>query len=313
MNSGSVVKTLRVGVRLTGSVLVILLGGFGTAQAQQLEPRSYAPAPIGLNFIGVGTTYSSGGVVTDPSLPIENVRAQVYVVPNYCGRTFGLFGRMGVVTLATPFGWGHVEGDVQEVSKSVDRSGFLDPVLRFGVGLLGCPALTPQEFVRRKPGTTMGASICVTAPLGQYDPSKLINLGTNRWALKPEVGVSQPLGAWVFELYGGVWLFETNDDFYGGQVREQDPLATLQTHVVYNFGFRRPMWAAADFTYYNGGATTVNGEAKDDRQSNTRGGLTLSIDCFKNQSVKLTWAQGVSTRVGSSFQTFGVGWQWRWF
>lgn len=39
-----------------------------SVQAQQLEPRAYSPAPIGLNFLGLGTLYSSGGVVTDPSL-----------------------------------------------------------------------------------------------------------------------------------------------------------------------------------------------------------------------------------------------------
>ena len=286
-------------------------GGLGTAHAQQLEPRSYAPAPIGLNFVGIGTTYSTGDVVTDPSLPIENVRARVNMVPPYCGRTFGLFGRQAAVTLSMPFGWAHVEGDVQDVSSSVDRSGLLDPLLRFGIGLMGCRALTPKEFATRTPQTTMGASINITAPLGQYDASKLINLGTNRWALKPEVGVSQPLGDWVLELYAGVWLFETNDDFYGGQVREQDPLGALQTHIVYYFNPK--VWAASDFTYYGGGATTVNGVSKDDRQSNSRGGLALTINFLKNQSLKMTWTRGVSTRVGSSFETFGLGWQLLWF
>ncbi len=311
--AGGVVRTTLAAVSTAGSVLAVLLGGLGTAHAQQLEPRSYAPVPIGLNFVGIGTSYSTGGVVTDPSLPVENVHAEVYVVPPYCGRTFGLFGRLASATLSTPYGWAHVTGDVQDVGRTVDRDGFLDPVFRFGTNFLGCPALTPPEFVKRKPSTTMGASISITAPFGQYDSSKLINLGTNRWAFKPEAGLSQPIGDWVFEVYAGVWLFETNDDFYGGQVREQDPLATLQGHVVYNFGFSRPMWVAGDFTYYNGGATTVDGEFKNDRQSNTRGGLTLTIDWFKNQSLKLTWANGVSTRVGSSFQTFGLGWQWRWF
>jgi len=306
------VRTLLDGVRSTaGSVLLLLLVGLGTAHAQQLEPRAYAPAPIGLNFVGIGTLYSSAGVVTDPSLPIDNVHARVYGVSPYYGRTFGLFGRLASGTLVPPYGWAHVEGDVQDVSRSVDRSGLLDPQLRFGVNFLGAPALTPQEFAKRERGTSIGASVSISAPFGQYDPSKLINLGTNRWAYKPEVGLTQPLGDWVFELYAGVWFFQTNDDFYGGQVREQDPLASYQAHVVYNFS--RSVWMAADFTYYDGGATTVGGLPKDDRQNNTRGGMTLSVPCGKNQSLKLTWAQGVSTRVGSSFQNFGLGWQWRWF
>jgi len=312
MESDPFSRTLLAGMRrVAGSMLVLLLGSLGPAHAQQLDPRAYALAPVGLNFIGIGALYSYGGVVTDPSLPIENVRAQVYGAPPYYGRTFGLFGRLSSLTVAVPYGWAHVTGDVQDVSKAVDRSGLLDPQLRFGVGLLGSPALTAREFATRKPGTTIGASVILSAPFGRYDPSKLVNLGTNRWACKPELGLSQPLGRWVLELYAGVWLFETNDDFFGGHVRKQDPLGSYQAHVVRNF--TRTVWAAADFTYYNGGETTVDGSSKNDRQDNTRGGLTLAVPAWKNQSLKLTWAQGVSTRIGSSFQTFGLGWQMRWF
>jgi len=290
--------------------VALVLTGVGTARAQQLEPRAYAPAPRGLNFIGLAPQYSFGGVVTDPSLPFENVRAEVYTLSPYYDRTFGLLGRLASLIVATPYGWGHVRGDVQDVGRSADRTGWLDPQLRLGVNLLGCPALTPQEFAHRKPGATFGASVSISAPFGQYDSSKLINLGTNRWAYKPELGLSQPFGDWVIEFYAGVSLFQTNRNFYGGQVREQDPLASYQTHAVYLF--HRGAWAAADFTYYNGGATTVIGQPKSDRQDNARGGLTLSFPYGKHQSLKLAWAQGVSTRVGSSFQTVGVGWQWRW-
>lgn len=292
--------------------LLPLLGGMRTALAQQLEPRAYAPAPIGLNFIGVGGLYSFGGVVTDPSLPIDNVSAHVYAVSPYYARTFGLFGRLATASVPVPYGWAHVEGDVQDVSRGVDRSGLLDTPLRLGINLFGCPALTPQELAKRTRGTTIGASIIVIAPIGEYDGTKLINLGTNRWAYKPELGFTQPfLRDWILELYAGVWLYGTNDDFYGGHVRKQDPLASFQTHIVYNLNPR--VWVAADFTYYDGGSTTVDGVSKNDRQKNTRGGVTLSIPCAKNQSLRFAWAQGVSTRVGSSFQTFGLTWQFRWF
>ena len=294
-----------------GLFLLVFVGNIGSANAQQLEPRAYAPAPTGLNFTGLATLYSSGGVVTDPSLPIDNVSAHVWCVSPYYGRTFGLFGRLATATVALPYAWAHVEGDVQDVSRSVDRSGILDVPLRFGINLFGCPAMAPRDFVQHKRDTTIGASISVSAPIGEYDGTKLINLGTNRWAYKPELGLTQAFRRWIFEAYGGVWFFETNDDFFGGHVREQDPLATLQTHLVYNFTPR--VWAAANFTFYEGGSTTVDGESKDDRQSNTRGGLTLSVPLGKNQTLKATWAQGVSTRVGSSFQTVGLAWQLLWF
>lgn len=228
----------------------------------------------------------------------------------YYDRTFGLFGRLASAIVATPYAWARVQGDVQDVGHSVNRSGLLDAQLRLGVNLLGCPALTPQEFAKRKPGTTLGASAAINVPVGQYDGSKLINLGTNRWSVKPELGLSQPFGDWIVELYAGVSLFQTNRDFYGGQVREQEPLASYQTHIVRTF--QRGAWIAADMTYYIGGETSVGGASKNDRQDNTRAGLTLSVPYRKSQSLKLAWANGVSTRVGSSFQTIGLGWQLRW-
>jgi hypothetical protein len=295
----------------SAAVLVFLLAGAGATRAQQLEPRAYAPSPVGLNFVGLTTQYSSGGVLTDPTLPIENVHARLFAPGPYYGRTFGLFGRLANVTTVIPYGWVHAEGDVQEVARSVDRSGFADPQVRFGVNVAGCRAMTPREFAQRKPGLTAGASLGVTAPLGQYDPARLINIGTNRWTIKPEIGLAQPIGAWALELSAGMTWFSDNEEFYGGVVRHQEPLGAYQAHAVYNLSPRS--WIAADFTYYNGGATTVGGQAKDDRQGNTRGGLTLSVPCWSQQSLRLAWANGVSTRIGSKFQTFNLGWQYRWF
>jgi hypothetical protein len=300
-----------IGGSIACAVLTLLLGSFGTVQAQQLEPRAYSPAPIGLNFLGLSYLYSYGGSALDPSSPIQNVYARVSSVVPYYGRTFGLFGRQASVTGAVPYVWGTIHGDVYDVGSSIDRSGFGDPQVRLAVNLLGGPAMTPVEYAQHKPKTTLGASLTVVAPFGHYDPSKLINIGTNRWAFKPELGLSQPVGNWAFELYAGVWLFEDNEKFFGGQVKRQDPLAAFQTHIVYEVSPR--LWAAFDFTYYTGGATTVNGQHKDDRQDNTRTGLTLSLPVKRNQSLKLVWTQGVTTRIGSSFDTLGATWQLSWF
>ena len=293
------------------AVLALLLVGTGTAQAQQLEPRAYSPAPVGLNIFGVAAYFSSGGEVTDPASPIQNVIARVSTAMPYYGRTFGLLGRQASVTVATPVANAEIHGDVNEVGRSIDRTGVLDPLVRLAVNLFGGPALTPQEFRQRKPETTLGASIAVTAPLGQYDPVKLINLGTNRWACKPELGFSQPVGDWTFELYAGVWLFEDNDNYFGGKVRRQDPLASYQAHIVYEV--RPHLWMSADFTYYSGGETTVGGVPQHDRQDNSRGGLTLSVPVSNNQSFKLTWARGVTVRIGSKTETIGAAWQVAWF
>ena len=178
------------------------------------------------------------------------------------------------------------------------------------MNIFGSPALTPREFIRKKPGTTFGASLSVSAPTGQYDPDRLINIGTNRWAIKPELGVAYPIGKWVFEGYAGVWLFTENDDFYGGQRREQDPMTSVQAHASYTF--RPRLWLAFNSTWYEGGATTLDGVPRFDRQSNTRVGLTLSVPVTPHQSLKFAFSDGASTRIGSDFSTWGIFWTYSW-
>jgi len=297
--------------RMAAVVLTLLLAGAGTAGAQQLEPRAYSPAPIGLNIFGLAALYSTGGEVTDPASPIQNIHARVNTVAPYYSRTFGLFGHQASVTVVTPAADAEVTGDVYTTGRSIDRTGMMDPLLRFALNLLGGLALTPEEFRKREPETTLGMSVSVNVPLGQYDKMKLINLGTNRWAVKPELGLSHPIGNWSFELYAGVWLFEANDEYFGGKVRQQDPLLSYQAHIVYEIGPR--FWAAADYTYYVGGESTVNGVHQNDRQDNSRGGLTLSAPIGKSQSFKLTWTRGVTVRIGSKTDTLGVAWQLAWF
>ena len=293
------------------AVLMLFLAGAGTARAQQLEPRAYSPAPIDLNIFGIAAYYTTGNTLTDPTAPVQNIHSRIDQVMPYYGRTFGLFGRQASITAAVPMADAEVTGDVFAQGRSIDRTGLMDPQLRFAANLIGGPALKAGEFFKRTPETTLGMSVMVNVPLGQYDPIKLINLGTNRWAVKPELGLSHPVGDWSFELYAGVWLFESNDEYFGGKVRRQDPLESYQAHVVYEL--RRHLWLAFDYTYFRGGETWLDGVNQHDRTSNSRAGATVSFPVGKGRSLKATWARGVSTRVGSDFDTLGAAWQMTWF
>ena len=284
------------------AALLVASASFG-ASAQELEARAYSPAPVGVNFLGLGYLRSTGGVAVDPSLPLDNVDAEVNTASLAYARTFGLFGRSASIGFVLPYSRADVSGDVFEQQRAVTRTGLADPRLRLAVNLFGGPALDREEFAAREPSTTLGASLMVVAPFGKYDSDRLINLGSNRWAFKPEIGVYQPLGPWSVELYAGAWFYTDNDEFFGGVRREQAPIATLQAHVGYTF--RPGLWLAADATYYAGGRSTVNGVQKDDRQENTRFGLTLSLPVAQGHSLKLNWSEGVTERIGTSFTTFG--------
>lgn len=283
----------------------------GTAPGQDLEPRAYSPAPLGTHFAVLGLGYSTGDVLLDPSVPITDVKADLGLGALGYAQTFKLAKRSASLTVTLPYVFGTVSGQIEEEFAETTRSGFGDGSARVAVNLIGGPALTRQEFARRKRVATLGASLLVKVPTGEYDPARLINIGMNRWSFKPELGLSVPAGKFDLDLYVGVWLFTDNPDFYGGQRRSQAPLLTTQAHASYTF--RPGLWLAADATFYAGGRTTLDGIEMDDRQENSRGGITLAVPFAKAYSLKFSCSTGVSTRIGGKFTTFAMAVQYRWF
>jgi hypothetical protein len=301
-----------MGVRTFVVSVTVAICGVSNALAQELEPRAYTAAPTGVSFLVVAGGRSTGGVVVDPSLPVDDVEATVDSVGLGLGRTINMLGRSAMLLAVVPYAWGDVSGSVGEEARRVTRSGLADPRLKLSVNLLGGRAMTPREFARAARPTIVGVSLAVAPPLGQYTGRKLINLGANRWAFKPEVGVSQALGRWTIEGYSGVVFFTANREFYTGtSVRSQQPVVALQAHVSYTL--RRQLWAAFDATWYSGGTTTVNGEEKADLQRNSRIGATLSLPIARQQSIKFSGSTGATTRIGADFRTFGAAWQLTWF
>jgi hypothetical protein len=281
------------------------------APAQDLEPRAYSPAPVGANFFLASYSYQSGEVLFDPALPFTDVNAYINGVVGGYGHTFALFGRFASAAVVVPYIFGSVNGNVGEQYTKITRSGLGDPRVRFVVNLLGGPAKSAREFFASRPEPTLGFSLIVVVPTGQYSNEKLINLGTNRWAFKPEFGLSYPAGRWTLEAAAAVWLFTDNEHAYPGEVvRAQDPLYAFQAHVGYTV--KPGLWIAGDWTYYAGGKTYSDGVPSDNRQANTRAGVTASVPLGKGHSVKFSAATGVSSRVGSRFDTIGIAYQYLW-
>jgi hypothetical protein len=184
--------------------------------------------------------------------------------------------------------------------------------IRLSVLVRGAPAASVAQLAKAPRRTILGTSLTVVAPTGQFFPDRLINLGTNRWAFKPEFAVSQPMGQkWLLDVYSALWLFTANDSYYPGtQTRTQEPMGAFQAHLSYNF--TRLLWAAFDATYYVGGRSTVDGIANDDRQSNTRVGATVAFPVGRRHSIKLAVSKGAIVRSGADFTTFSFGWQSAW-
>ena len=169
-------------------------------------------------------------MLSDPSLPIKNADAKVNAAALGYSRVLDFWGESGTLAVVLPYAWISASGQVEGQAKSVDRSGFADLGLRLSVNLIGAPALSLTEFRDYHQDTIVGVSLLVTAPTGQYDPTKLVNVGTNRWSFKPEVGVSKALGQWILEGAASVTFFTDNNEFLGNNSAQADTTARILAH-----------------------------------------------------------------------------------
>jgi hypothetical protein len=251
---------------------------------------------------------SQGAILLDPSLDVDNVQGDLWVATTGAGRVFDLLGRQARVLAVFPIAWGTVSGDVNGLAERQELRGLVDPRLKLSVGLFGAPAMTAADFARAPRRLVVGVSVTVMPPWGQYEASQLVNLGYNRWAFKPEVGLSHRIGRWTFEGYAGVWHYTTNDEYYPGRAhKSQDPVWSWQTHV--NYALPRRTWIAFNGTWFSGGQTHVDGVVNPDTQRNSRLGATFSVPLSAQQSLKIVYSTGATTRRGSDFNTFNVTWQ----
>jgi hypothetical protein len=282
------------------------------AAAQDLDPRAYARAPINSTVAITGFAFSSGSVLTDPTLPVADVKAHVSTPSVGIARAFNLFGKTAQALAALPYSWAEVTGQINEQAARTTRSGLSDMRLRLSVLVAGAPAMTLQQLAKASRKPLVGLSLTATAPTGQYYPQKFINLGTNRWGFKPEIALSYPLGRkWLADAYAAVWLFTSNDSFYPGTAgRKQDRVGALQGHLSYSFTPRT--WIAFDATTYRGGQATVNGAKVGERLTSTRVGATLAFPVGSRHGIKIAYSTGAIVRFGANFDSFSIGWQTAW-
>jgi hypothetical protein len=293
-----------------GAVMCLLLAA--PVAAQDLDPRAYVHVPVDGTFVSSGAAVSHGSVVSDPTAPVTDITATVATASLGLARSFALFGQTAQVFGSLPVSWADVSGRVLEAQRSAYRAGLADMRVRVSLLVRGAPASNVLQLAKAPRRRILGTSVTIAAPTGEYFPDKLINLGTNRWSVKPEFAVSQPFrDRWLLDVYAGVWLFTENDAFYPGtSFKAQAPVVAFQSHLSYNV--RPALWAALDLTFYAGGATTVDGVDNDDGQANSRIGGTLVVPVGRRHSLRFAVSTGAIVRQGANFTTLSVGWQAGW-
>jgi hypothetical protein len=266
---GGVTTMLPHSLLVLGTFL-LLFASATTAGAQELEPRRWSHLPINTNFHAIGYAYAEGDLSFDPVLQINDATVEIHTLALRYIRTFDLFGLSGRVDLVGAYQDGTWEGKLGGTPAQVSREGWADPSVRLVVNLYGAPPLEPKEYVeyraKQESETIVGVGLAVQFPLGEYFDEKLINLGNNRFAFRPQLGVVHNQGKWGFELTASTWIFTDNDDFFGGLKREQKPFYTIQGHAQYHIDPK--LWISSGVAFGIGQESTINGDHKDDRREN---------------------------------------------
>lgn len=278
---------------------------------QEIEPRIYANVPDGLNSAALSYVYSFGSVIFDASSPLQDLDLNSHSFVATYLRSFGLFGKLSRVQLNVPYSFISGSAKLRGIDTGSSRNGFADTRFRFGINIIGSPALSAAEYQKYKENLVIGTSLVVSIPTGQYYPEKLINIGTNRWGFKPEIGISKRFGPWNFEFYTGVWFFTKNKEYVGKNELYQEPLFAFQGHISYLFPSK--IWIAFNGGYANGGETEINGVLRNDLQNNFRLGGTISVPLGKGHSIKFVGHSGVYYRTGQNATILSLNYLYTWF
>jgi hypothetical protein len=279
--------------------------------AQDLEPRAYANVPKGTNVIATVYALSSGNVLTDPSLPVSDLKITANTLGLGYVHTFGLANKLARIQVVTPILFVTGKAKFNGIDTSITRNGFGDARIRFGINLFGSPALDKKDFRKYQQKVVVGTSIVISVPTGLYYKDKRVNLGSNRWALKPEVGISKRFKRFYAEAYTGVWFYTENNEYLISKTLKQQAVVSLQGHISYYF--KNQMWIGINGNWFNGGETLVDNTPAGDLKDNYRVGGTWSVPFSKKHSIKFQFHIGAFTKTGYDYNTFSLGYQYIFF
>ncbi len=283
--------------------------------AQDLAPRAYLITPLQSNAITLSSSFCQGGVELNGAVPIPDATGTFVASTFSYYHSFSLLGRSANVTLFLPYGAGTFQGSVLGIKQEAYRSGLLDAGVRISVNLSGGPAMSLPEFRKWKQRRLLGASLKVIAPTGQYDPSKLISWGINRWVFKPEIGLSQRWGRWILDSYAGISFFTTNRQQFSvpvPQSQTESPVGSFEGHLSYDVKPR--LWISLDGNYWFGGTASMGGVPQPQtRQMSSRIGGSASFPISRHQSIKVSYSDGTFISFGGNYHNLSFAWQYSWF
>ncbi|WP_068546978.1 transporter [Thalassotalea crassostreae] len=306
------------------ALTTVLLCGLSSVSAQELDPRSYLNLPIGQNFAAVVYGRVEGDLYLSPDSAVDDLKLDIDSVAVAYARTFELFGNSSKFDMSV--GRGCVDGsarfqgpDGSEINGEPvnngdkiyrDWCGYTDTKMRLNYNFYGAKAMEMKDFVKQPKGIVVGSSIQVSIPTADYDSDYVLNLGGNRWWVKPEIGASFPVGRWEWDIAVSAKIFGDNDELQNQFTLEQDPIYNIQSHLIYDIA--PGQWIALNGNYFFGGDTFIDGARSSNKEGNYRAGFTYSFALNSQHSIKFLANMGVTTRRGNDTDVYALAYAYRW-
>jgi hypothetical protein len=278
--------------------------------AQEVEIRRWNQLPIDSNFVTANFARTDGDIAVDPVLLLDDVSVEMDTWLLGYIRTFELLDRTARVEIRQPWQAGIWNGVVDGTPTSISREGLADTFVRFAVNLVGAPPLAGKAYADYRAATDVetivGVALGVQLPTGQYLEDKLINLGSNRFTFRPQVGVHQQYYNWSFEGTGTAYIYTDNTSFFNGNLLEQDPYYTMDGSVEYKF--QSGIWASAGAGIGVGGQSAVNGVKKDNFREDIAWTASAGFPVTRSVGFKAAYFETDHwAKVGIASQTVSVG------
>ena len=263
--------------------------------AQFTDPRNYTVAPVGLNQLELDVGHAEADASLDTTLEVVGAHFEQNAGSVSYTHNFAMLGQLAWVQASVPFA--SVSGSVAGTDIAGSTTGLGDSSLQLAALLKGGTALSAAEFEKYEPSTTLGLSLTVSAPTGEYNADKLLNLGSNRWSFKPEFAVSKPFGAegsWVLDLYANVYFFTDDTAYHGTEILREEALPGVEGHISHDF--TRSLWVSLDLRYSFRGGTIVDNVSQNDPQENLTAGTEVSWSPSSNHSLTFLFAKALMYR-----------------
>ena len=264
-----------------------------TTNALDVELRRWGHLPIDTHFIGMAYANVDADIHFDPALKLKDVEMDLDVWGVKYIYSFESFGKSSRIDITQTYQDGHWEGLLQGEPAQTSRHGLGDTFVRYAINLYGAPPLKSDDYFTyrrsRENETIVGAGLGIRLPTGDYHKDRLINLGQNRFVVRPQLGIQHNRGPWTFEFTTEIAFYETNTEFFDGNQLRQDPLYIFIASAAYTF--KPGLWAGAGIGYDYGGENEVNGVDKDNRRQNEAWGASINYPLSRRLGVSLRYIE----------------------